>query len=357
LRILDRYIVSSFLKVLLFSLLTFWLISILVNIIDNIDTYIDKRALLFSILKYYLFSTPYTLILTLPMAMLLASLFSLGHLSGSNQLTPMRTAGLSLHRILFPLFISSFLISLFALSFGEFVVPPANSKMEYVKRVEIKNKPRRRVGVVKDLYFQGEDGRVFYFHRWDAQKGKGDGVSIQIYRGDGLISRIDASQMWWEDGVWVLKDGYRRRFAQEGEQVNRFTDLKLTIREKPSDFSRPQKDPQEMDFFKLRDYIRKARRGGKEVARELVDLNLKFSFPLANFIILLFGAPIACRKRRSGMAVNVATSLGITFVYYGFLRVGQTMGYNGSLSPFWAAWLGNLLFGGAGLLLLWWGRR
>ena len=75
------------------------------------------------------------------------------------------------------------------------------------------------------------------------------------------------------------------------------TSMLLTLKEKPSDFTRPQKDPQEMDFFKLREYIRKARRGGKEVAKELVDLNLKFSFPLANFIIVLFGAPIATHRR------------------------------------------------------------
>ncbi len=356
-RILDRYIASSFFKVLLLSLLTFWLISVLVNLVDNIDIYIDHKAPLASILKYYLFSAPYTLILTLPMATLLASLFSLGYLSGSNQLIAMRGAGLSPPRILSPLFIGSFLISLFALSFVELVVPPANSRMVYVKRVEIKKRPQRRAGLIKDLYFQGQGDRVFYFHRWDAQQKRGEGVSIQTYRGESLSSRIDASQMWWEDGVWVLKDGYRRRFTKKGEEVNHFTDLSLTLREKPSDFSRLPSDPQGMNFYKLRDYIRGARKGGKEVARELVDLHLKFSFPLANFIIVLFGAPIACRKRRRGMAVNIATSLGITFVYYGFLRVGQVLGYNGSLSPFWAAWLGNLLFGGAGLLLLWWGRR
>ena len=356
-RILDRYISSSFLKVLLFSLLAFWLISVLVNIIDNIDTFIDMKTSLFSIFKYYLFSTPYTLILTLPVAMLLASLFSLGLLSRSNQLSAMKTAGISLHRILSPLFMGSLFVSLFALSFSEFVVPQANQRMEYVKRVEIRRKPERRAGVTKNLYFQGQGGRVFIFRRYDAQRKRADEVSIQTYRGDSLISRVDASQMYWEDEVWVLRDGYRRRFTEGREEVESFEALRLSLQERPSDFSRRQKDPQEMDFFGLREYIRKARRGGVEITRELVDLNLKLSFPVANFIIVLFGAPIASIKRRSGMAVNVATSLGITFVYYGLLRVGQAMGYNGSIPPFLAAWLANLLFGGAGLYLLWLGRR
>ena len=356
-RILDRYIINSFLKILLFSLLTFLLISILVNLIDNIDTYIDRKAPLISIFKYYLFSIPYTLILTLPMAMLLASLFSLGFLSGSNQLIAMRTVGVSLQRILLPLFICSFLISLFALTFGEFVVPPATNRMKQVKRVEIKKRPKRRVGVIKNLKFIGQEGRVFIFHRYDPEEGRADGVSIQTYHGDSLRSRIDASHMGWIDGGWVLRDGYRRSFPPGGEEVNYFKELRLALKETPSDFSRPQRSPQEMDFFSLRRYIRRMRREGEEVDREMVDLYLKLSFPLANFIIVLFGAPIASIKRRSGMAVNIATSLGITFVYYGFLRVGQAMGYNGSLPPFWAAWLGNLIFGGAGLSLLWWGRR
>ncbi len=108
-----------------------------------------------------------------------------------------------------------------------------------------------------------------------------------------------------------------------------------------------------MGFFELYDYISRVKRGGGEAQKEMVDLFLKISFPFANLIIILFGAPLASNPRRSGAAFGFGVSLMICFLYWGFIQLGRALGHHGTLHPFLSAWLANLVFGGIGGILLW----
>ena len=78
----------------------------------------------------------------------------------------------------------------------------------------------------------------------------------------------------------------------------------------------------------------------------------KFSYPLAGSIFVLIGVAFASGKRKQSIATGFGVTLLISFLYYGVLRVGQTLGYNGVVPPFLAAQLGNLVFLVTGVALL-----
>jgi lipopolysaccharide export LptBFGC system permease protein LptF len=79
---------------------------------------------------------------------------------------------------------------------------------------------------------------------------------------------------------------------------------------------------------------------------------MKISFPFANFIIVLFGAPLASGRKRTGKALGFGLSLLICFVYYGFIKAGQVLGREAMLPPLLAAWIGNAIFGAMGIFFL-----
>ena len=107
-----------------------------------------------------------------------------------------------------------------------------------------------------------------------------------------------------------------------------------------------------MGFFELKDYVERGIKLGRNVDKWIVELHFKLSFPLTNFIIVLFGAPLASHIRRTGKAVEFGIGLFICFLYYSTIRSGQALGWNGSLNPILAAWTGNVIFGALGVLLL-----
>ena len=115
-RLLDKYVALKFLNVLLFSLVAFAIIFVVVDAIDHMDKFIDRGMPKLMILKYYFYYLPYIVILCMPVAMLLASLFSIGQLSKFSELTAMKASGLSLYRIIAPILLISFFVSLFILN-------------------------------------------------------------------------------------------------------------------------------------------------------------------------------------------------------------------------------------------------
>ena len=104
-RKLSVYILKEFLSFLVYSLLAFTVISILVDLVENIDSFIDRGTGILLIILYYVFDLPFIIVLTFPVSMLLATMFSLGRLGGDNEITAMKASGISLYRILFPLYL------------------------------------------------------------------------------------------------------------------------------------------------------------------------------------------------------------------------------------------------------------
>jgi len=323
-RILSRYIINRFSLTLIGALSAFVGIYVVVDLVEHIDTFIDRGISAGNIARYYLYYLPYIAVLMLPAAMLIASLFSIAGLARRNELVAMKSSGISLYRVLFPLFRFAFLISLLALVVSEVVVPEANQRKEEIRT------GKRKVGLIADrenVLLQDVDGQFVSAEVYRASKKLAINVSIQKYRGISLIRRIDADTMVWEDGMWVLKNGIFREFRDRKERAFPFSTLRvkgLTLRS--VDFGKLRKKPEQMGFFELKNYIERGTKLGRNMDRWVVELNLKLSFPFTNLIIVLFGAPLASRIRRTGKAVEFGIGLFICFLYYSTIRSSQALG-------------------------------
>src|SRR6202165_2028165 len=108
-RRLDRYVVRYFLQAYLYCIAGFTSIWFIFDVSDNISTFLDQRISRTLILEYYLSQIPQILVILLPVALLLALLFSLGRMSRSNEIVSMLTAGVSIPRVLLPLILIGFL--------------------------------------------------------------------------------------------------------------------------------------------------------------------------------------------------------------------------------------------------------
>src|SRR5256886_4405399 len=108
-RHLDRYVVRQFLQAYFYCIAGFISIWFIFDVSDNISTFLEQRVSRMLILQYYLAQIPQILVILLPVALLLALLFSLGRMSRSNEIVSMLTAGVSLPRILAPLLFVAFL--------------------------------------------------------------------------------------------------------------------------------------------------------------------------------------------------------------------------------------------------------
>jgi len=108
---LDLYLIRQFLTILGISILGFTCIFLIVDLIENLDRFIDNTVPWNIVSKYYVYTVPWFFNIALPMAMLIATVFSVGLLVKRNEWTAMKSSGISLYRVAIPLIIIGVIIS------------------------------------------------------------------------------------------------------------------------------------------------------------------------------------------------------------------------------------------------------
>ena len=365
-RRLSRYVLREYLSFLVYAVLAFVAIYILVDLVENLDNFIDRKYSFGLITIWYLFEMPFIVVLTMPVSMLLATMFGFGRLAGDNEIIAMKASGVSLYRIFLPVFLFTFVVGLAIMVFSETVVPRTNQFRQEIEEMgpdytfslsRTRERDRSRV------YLAGTGGTIIYAESYksDSRTARNVFIITPVVRGneDGtgshiaLSNRIDARNMRYRDGLWTLYDATVRRFEDDGEVIEHHAVLPAPfIKRTPSDFARIDVEPTEMDYFQLRDYIDSVAEKGGDASEWLVDLYLKISFPFVSFVIVFLGAPLAAGSSSRGKTASFGIALMVSFVFYALVNICQVLGRNGALDPLLAAWLPDAGFFLVGLCLL-----
>jgi lipopolysaccharide export system permease protein len=350
-RILDRYLVRGLLLRIGAASGAFLTVSVIVDLFERLDTFIDHDVPGLTIAQYYVATLPYLFVLTLPIACLISALFALGGMARRNELIAMTASGISLYRILAPVWIAGGLLSLAGLGFTVKLVPWGNHVSTGIYDYEIKGRPRISGSIRRDLNYLGSEGRFFLMRKFDGDEGSMDDVVVQEFAEGTLVRRVDARRADWNDGHWVFRDGFIRRFTGDRVEAEPFEERVFgEITEEPEDFLRLVKEPDEMSLRELRAHVKRTEASGGDATKLKVDEQMRYSFPFASFIVMLLGAPLTGAIRRGGHALGFGLALLVSFTYYVLLEVGKTFGYNSTFPPQLAAWLPNLVFAGFGVL-------
>lgn len=345
-RLLDRYVLREQMVALLAGLLFFVSVFVIVDIFEKIDTYLDNQVPVATVSVYYLVSIPGIVLQVLPMAMLLSCLLALGQIGRHNELTAMRAAGIGTGRIAAPLISVALVVSGLVFVTNEVFLPALNAHRSRIYRGEIKKQNLEGPAVRANLAYLGGEGRTFLIRSYNVPGREMREVVIQQIQQHTLVGRIDAESARWENGRWLFRNGYVRRFDRDGEHAAHFNELVIPgLSERPEDFAEAEEDPTALSFWELSHYIQRLKQSGSRVQKYLVELYLKVAFPLSNLIVVVIGTALALRVRRGGLAVSFGLSVFISFIYYAFIRTGQALGHSGALPPLLGAWLGNIFFG------------
>ena len=163
LRLLDRYVLTELLYPFVFGIAAFSSIFIASTMLFRITKYVTQYgASLESVARLFVYSLPEVINYTFPMSMLLAALMALGKLSGSSEITAMKAGGVSYYRIVTPVLIVGFLVSMFSLVWAEKVVPAAKVECARIVDYEIKNstKPTGETNHIVIKSFKGSTQRI-----------------------------------------------------------------------------------------------------------------------------------------------------------------------------------------------------
>ncbi len=355
---LDLYLLRQFISILILSLMGFLCVFVIVDLIENLDRYIDNKMPWGIVLKYYGYSLPYFINIALPMSMMIASVFSIGLMAKRNEWTAMKSGGISLYRLTAPLLIFSIVISLVSFQFDNTYVSWGMSMRGEIEKEYMKKKPRRRSKkTLKDIFMQKQEYLHFAITKYHSHSRKAEGITLITFADSLIQQRLDANKMTWIDTLesWAIYDYSLRDFDENGVEINVLIskrDTLLNLDFEPDDITKGNKHPDELNFEELKARIKYLQSNGVDATRWKVQRHFKVAFAFTNLIVVLFGIPLVVMKPKSGLAFGGGVSFLVIFSYYAFIKFGQSLGINGVMDPMLSAWLGNIVFISGGLLLL-----
>ena len=348
--ILDRYLARGFIRIFAVSLLCTTVLYLIVDFFDRIDTLLQAGAPLSTSVRYFLYKIPLLLSRTFAFAALFSTFFTFGMLSRTQEITAMRSSGLSLRRISLPMFLLSFLICAFAFFWNEALVPIFTQKAQTIYKTEVKKKQPKNLIGTKDIWMRGEGSFISVDH-FDTKKIVLEGVTIYLLNRDftprGLIVVPWAR---WNGTRWEAKEGTEWLFLPNGQMTQQPLNTSLPLAETPEDFKLLAREAEEFSFFDLRKQIADLQAKGFDTVQDEVDLQVKLALPLVSPLMVLLAIPFALRHGPGGgMALSFGLSMLIGFGYWFVLAFSVSLGHSGALPPLVAAWLPNLILAFVGL--------
>jgi lipopolysaccharide export system permease protein len=216
----------------------------------------------------------------------------------------------------------------------------------------------------QDFYFDTKKDKVWYrsnqliynLKSFDTRTNTISGISIYSFDQDfKLRQMIEAEKGHYENNQWNLEKGTITVFTNEQPFpiTQSFASRVLEIKETPKDFSEIEKEVDTLRLIELKKYIDRIKKVGADVKAYQVKFHSRISMSLTSLIMCVIGIPFSIRNRREGsLAKDLGLCLSFTFFYWVFYSIGLSLGTNGTLLPWIAAWLPNILFATIAVVLV-----
>jgi LPS export ABC transporter permease LptG len=357
-RHLDRYVVRHFLQAYFYCIAGFVSIWFIFDVSDNISTFLDQRISRMLILQYYLTQIPQILVILLPVALLLALLFSLGRMSRSNEIVSMLTSGVSLPRILTPLLFIGLLTTAASTALNYSLAPHG----EYARKrlLEDPQSRRQQLGLTAQIFRNRTDNRTWFIQQF--YPGENVFNTAHIVQQDAndniVINYIATSAIYHpETHAWEFRQ-VKIVYYDEAGNITRIIPYTESLMitdwsETPFRLSSANLRAEHLSVPELRDYLQfNSDFPTTLLAPFATQLEYRIALPWTCGVVALIAGSLGVGYSRRGILSSVAAAIllvfAMNFVMHLFLALGE-----GARIPSWAAaWTPNIIFGIIGLVLL-----
>lgn len=358
-RILDWYVLKKFGLPFLYCFLGFVGIWFIFDLSDNLPDFLQGKASMEFLLAYYKSQIPEIVVISLPIGTLLALLYSLTAMSRSNEIISMLGAGVSVARVLAPLFVVGLLLTGVTAYFNYEAAPhAAMHKKQMIK--DVKRERKKEPGLSAHLYRNREDHRTWFMRR--IVPGQQQLTDVQIVQQDAegnILEQFYARDAFFstELNCWVFYRGMHVRIPQGGgEPVKEMFDARRVEgwKETPWRIASSVMNPDYLSVTELKDYlVFNDDFPETRLAPYRTQLEYRHALPWVSLLVVFLAAPMGIVYSRRGILGGVATAIGLFFALVFLSSLFIAFGKGSRVSPFVAAWGPLIVFYVIGLVLLW----
>jgi lipopolysaccharide export system permease protein len=359
--IIHRYIFRGLIPPFLVNLLFLTMIFLMTKVVKITKLIVNYNVSPGTIGLILVYSIPHFLVFVLPMSVMLAILLTLMRMSGDNEITALKSGGVSLYRLLPPailLAVAGCLATLFMTVYG---MPQG--------KLAIKQLTYQMLAANTDLGFKARtfnnqfQGVTLYVNEMNLQDKKLKGVFIEDRRNPRAVSTIVAPEgLLLKDSEGQaarlrLYNGMINQVEREKRSANAiyFTtyDINLVnMAQKTKMWRYSSKDEDEMTLTELKEHILKVRETPEKYYEALIELHQKFSVPAACLALGLLAIPLGVELKSNRRSAGLGMGMFIFILYYVLMTAGRVFGQMGLYHPAVGLWAPNILVGIGGTIML-----
>ena len=360
LRITDRYILREVIPPFLLALFVFTFLLMIPPIMEVAEDLIAKGVDTMTVVRIMGTLMPQGLGITIPMALLLGILMGLGRLSSDREAVALQACGISVFRMLLPLWLFGGVAALATCYILVVALPDANQAF---REITFRTVASRAEGEVKPRVFYEDFPNVMLYVREVSTTGDGwhdvfladmrDSEHPDIYvaaQGQIVLEpearRVDV----------VLRSGTGHQVNPDdpsGYETHHFDEIVIGL-DPETVFPRtgPQRGYPELSISELQEEVARMTDLGTSPHRPIMELHRKFSIPVACLVFALIGLSLGVTSRKDGKLASFSLGIAVIFSYYVIMYGAEAMAKGSLVSPHLAMWLPNIILGIAGLFLL-----
>lgn len=348
-RILDLYILKKYLGSFVFTLVILIPIAIAIDIAEKVDKFLRNSDLTMELIMkdYYVNFIIYYANTFMPLALFISTIFFTSKISNNTEVIAIHSAKISFTRFLKPYFIGASIVTVFALMMNHFIVPHSNKTFQAFKQTYLSTRFFNNTYVV-DANLQLSATDYIYFRNFNIETNKGYDFSFERYEGNQLKYKIQGEHVSWNpaDSVFSVYN-IKKRGLKTGNDILIVDDKFDTIFNfVPADLQNEDFIAKDMPSLKLYKYIQASKkRGQKNLNTHIVEFHKRTSLPISSFILTLIAVSLSSKKRRGGTGINLAIGLGLMFIYVFFMKISEVLGAVAGTNSFLMVWLPNVVFG------------
>jgi len=353
-RIIHRYVWREFILQFFICSFGFMVLGIGKIIFDYNDMFIGYRVTPQLMGYLVLNQLPLLMMDVLPAACLFGIILSLGRLLREREFEVFRICGASLVRTVSSIFIGITVFCVAAFFWNDRVVPAANHRFDKeVRRLEMQeNLPLLKENVV----IKAPGDRFIYLKKVSHKDGTIGGVLIiDAGQSDRQWPRIITAESGaLKKGIWVLRNGVIHETDDSGAIISevRYNEMEIKIANDFTGFLGDDKSPWAMTSRELRKYYEMSVQSGLNSTVYAVYFHQKFADPVISLVLAFVAVPLTIWTGRNSRWLGLVYCFLIIMAYYTMQVVGRTMGANGVLIPWLAAWAPHLVFLALGVFLM-----
>lgn len=398
-KILKRYILKEHISPFLISLLVVTFVLLIDRIMDLMNMIIEKQLPYQIVLEMFSLSLPYMLALSIPMAVLVATILAFGRMSVDREIIAIKSSGVNVYAMLGPLVMTAVMLTGLMVYFNHWFLPDTNHKL---KNLMLKVAYYKPMTVIKENEFvtfmdytvfakANNDSLLSDVLIYDRSQSRfprtvfaKTGNVVQMDNGNSLQIILNNGEMHERNereagkyqkttfdqyvinvrnlgaGADYFETGYRSdremTFPQIVESRKAIINELATKRKEVSSLDqrisfnnlKPAGYTREVELRRLRSMKQIAVDRITELSENLgsleVEYHKKFALSFAIIIFILIGVPLGLMTRTSGIGMAFSFSSVIFLVYYVALNGGEQLADKGLMPAFAAMWLSNIIF-------------